>query len=468
MVPCSGWLGSSSGGRWTGGGSRGARLCSALVAVGVLDAALVWLGDDGREGPLGQNRELSLISPGGIPRITTDCDAVAGHGLTLRNTGRDFATTGADVHSTWQGLAGCYSAPEADVLLAATVPVKTTAADVGADITAVGDALVAFADEVRPLQTRLDRLRADAAAFVDSVRDDDDWRSDAGKVDHHNGLLAGVEFVVAAWAEAQRRCANAINARVGGTQYVADNGDGRLEANEYGSTAEQLAAARGAGADLPWGRAVERDKPWWQDVGSFVADAGHTVLDVAGLVPVIGEAADGLNAAWYTAEGDYLNASLSAAAMIPVVGSVATGARLGRRAADAVGAADDVAAVAKGGDVPQFWNRTTDFRGNKVYQRNDLVDPELKVNGETNLQRMRSGRAPIGPDGNPLELHHMLQRQDGPIAELTRTFHADYRSIIHINPNTIPSGINRSQFNTWRRAYWRQRARDLDVRGPYE
>jgi RHS repeat-associated protein len=47
---------------------------------------------------------------------------------------------------------------------------------------------------------------------------------------------------------------------------------------------------------------------------------GHAVLDVAGLVPVVGEVADLANAGWYAAEGDYANAALSAAGAIPFVG----------------------------------------------------------------------------------------------------------------------------------------------------
>ena len=55
--------------------------------------------------------------------------------------------------------------------------------------------------------------------------------------------------------------------------------------------------------------------------------AVHTTLDVIGLVPVVGELADGLNAGLYLFKGDYMNASLSAAAMIPVAGDVATGGK---------------------------------------------------------------------------------------------------------------------------------------------
>lgn len=86
------------------------------------------------------------------------------------------------------------------------------------------------------------------------------------------------------------------------------------------------------------------------------------------------------------------------------------------------------------------------------------IDPKL---GKTNLQLMEKGRAPIGHDGKPINLHHMTQRHDGPIAEVTQSFHKDNSKIIHINDNSIPSGINRNQFNQWRSYYWKNRANDF-------
>ena len=56
-------------------------------------------------------------------------------------------------------------------------------------------------------------------------------------------------------------------------------------------------------------------------------DGFQFVLDVAGLIPVYGEIADGLNGVIYYARGDKLNASLSFAAMVPVVGSGSTAAK---------------------------------------------------------------------------------------------------------------------------------------------
>jgi len=50
------------------------------------------------------------------------------------------------------------------------------------------------------------------------------------------------------------------------------------------------------------------------------ADLGHLALDLAGLIPVIGEAADFSNAVWYISDGKYLLAALSLISMIPELG----------------------------------------------------------------------------------------------------------------------------------------------------
>lgn len=58
-------------------------------------------------------------------------------------------------------------------------------------------------------------------------------------------------------------------------------------------------------------------------------------LDLAGLIPVVGEVADGLNGIIYAARGDKLNASLSFAAMIPVAGNAATAGKWINKGANA-------------------------------------------------------------------------------------------------------------------------------------
>ena len=54
----------------------------------------------------------------------------------------------------------------------------------------------------------------------------------------------------------------------------------------------------------------------------------HLGLDIAGMIPVVGIVADGLNAGLYLLEGDATNAALSGAAMIPFAGLAAGGGKL--------------------------------------------------------------------------------------------------------------------------------------------
>ena len=72
--------------------------------------------------------------------------------------------------------------------------------------------------------------------------------------------------------------------------------------------------------------------------GGLFSKIGHGVLDVAGLVPGVGEVADLANAAWYTAEGDYTMAALSAAAAIPFLGWGATAGKAALKGGRAIAA----------------------------------------------------------------------------------------------------------------------------------
>lgn len=89
-----------------------------------------------------------------------------------------------------------------------------------------------------------------------------------------------------------------------------------------------------------------KEKSWWGKWG----EAAHTGLDVVGLIPGLGEIADGANALIYLAEGDTVNAAISAAAIIPGAGMAATGAKLCRKAA---GPAIEAAGKTAGREVAQ-------------------------------------------------------------------------------------------------------------------
>lgn len=99
----------------------------------------------------------------------------------------------------------------------------------------------------------------------------------------------------------------------------------------------------------------------------------------------------------------------------------------------------------------------------RVYQRNDIdFDFIDKDTGETNLQRMLKGSAPIGRDGKPIELHHILQKEVGPMVEIHETTHQEYKRILHGLRGVGESFRNDkdldSQYRNFKRAYWRWRA----------
>ncbi|ALS01418.1 hypothetical protein ATZ33_08580 [Enterococcus silesiacus] len=112
--------------------------------------------------------------------------------------------------------------------------------------------------------------------------------------------------------------------------------------------------------------------------------------------------------------------------------------------------------------IREYWKKDIDFKGTKVYQRDGIIDVnKVDVKGRSNLQRMEQGLAPLGPDGNPINLHHMTQRDISSIAEVEQSFHQSNSKTIHINPNSVPSGIDRKSFNKWRSDYWKNRAKDF-------
>jgi len=83
---------------------------------------------------------------------------------------------------------------------------------------------------------------------------------------------------------------------------------------------------------------VRLDHPNWSDTQVYLQasfnvflERLHLSLDLAGLVPAVGEIADITNGIIYTIEGDGINAALSYSAAIPVAGWFSSGVRLARR-----------------------------------------------------------------------------------------------------------------------------------------
>lgn len=99
----------------------------------------------------------------------------------------------------------------------------------------------------------------------------------------------------------------------------------------------------------------------------------------------------------------------------------------------------------------------------RVYQRSDIdFDYIDTATGKSNLELMRAGRAPIGNDGHPVQLHHVLQIEVGPMVEIRETTHEEYNRILHglgIRGASFRNdpALDR-QYRSFRRQYWMWRA----------
>jgi hypothetical protein len=106
--------------------------------------------------------------------------------------------------------------------------------------------------------------------------------------------------------------------------------------------------------------------------------------------------------------------------------------------------------------VPWLKGKPFRFQGKEVLKRNEAFDPgHTDALGRTNVDRMRKGLAPIGKDGNPLNLHHENQKDCGRLIELTASEHRK------IPVDRASSEIDREAFNKWKLNYWQTRAKDF-------
>ena len=103
----------------------------------------------------------------------------------------------------------------------------------------------------------------------------------------------------------------------------------------------------------------------------------------------------------------------------------------------------------------------TKIEGKNVAQRDITFSPLIKdAQGRTNIERMQQGLAPIGTDGLVVELHHLKQKDNGVIIEVTNSEHRKYTKTLHRYRDV--SEIDRKEFEKWRRKYWQNRAKDFE------
>lgn len=98
--------------------------------------------------------------------------------------------------------------------------------------------------------------------------------------------------------------------------------------------------------------------------------------------------------------------------------------------------------------------------GKKCLIRNDIDWNQKDAMGRTNKERAEQGLSPINKDGKVIELHHIGQHADSPLAELTPEEHRGKGNDTILHDKTKESEIDRQAFAGERSTHWEARANE--------
>lgn len=93
--------------------------------------------------------------------------------------------------------------------------------------------------------------------------------------------------------------------------------------------------------------------------------------------------------------------------------------------------------------------------------RSDIDYDQPDFWGDTNLERMETGRPPLNEQGKIIHLHHIGQTQNAPLAELTQAEHCGNGNDNILHNKIKESEIDRGDFSKERTEYWKARAEQI-------
>lgn len=99
-----------------------------------------------------------------------------------------------------------------------------------------------------------------------------------------------------------------------------------------------------------------------------------------------------------------------------------------------------------------------EINGRKCLVRSDIDWEQKDSMGRTNKERAEAGLSPINKEGDTIELHHIGQKSDGPLAELTPDEHRGKENYSVLHDTQKESEIDRVAFNGERSNHWKERA----------
>ena len=104
-----------------------------------------------------------------------------------------------------------------------------------------------------------------------------------------------------------------------------------------------------------------------------------------------------------------------------------------------------------------------EISGKKCLIRNDIDWDQKDAMGRTNRERAEQGLSPINKDGKVIELHHIGQHADSPLAELTQEEHRGKGNDSILHDKTKESEIDRQVFAGERSDHWAARAQESEA-----
>lgn len=106
--------------------------------------------------------------------------------------------------------------------------------------------------------------------------------------------------------------------------------------------------------------------------------------------------------------------------------------------------------------------KEVEINGKKCLIRDDIDLDQEDEDGITNRERMERGRPPITKDGEEVELHHIGQKQNSPLAELTMEQHRGTGNDTVLHDKTKETEIDRNEFGKERRDHWKDRVESME------
>ncbi|WP_253689874.1 HNH/ENDO VII family nuclease [Treponema denticola] len=102
--------------------------------------------------------------------------------------------------------------------------------------------------------------------------------------------------------------------------------------------------------------------------------------------------------------------------------------------------------------------KEAEINGKKCLIREDIDMNQKDELGRTNKERMENGQPPITKNGETVELHHIGQKADSPLAELTTQEHRGKGNDTILHDKQKESEIDRIAFSKERENHWEARA----------